>query len=160
MAKYWWVVGVAFVVSFGVYTVATGWTTRIVLHNNIRRATRQVEIENILADLARCQEALADHRYRVFLLAPVLRNPNFAAVDAVSYEIGNYQAYFQSLASIRTEDITLDPRFQSGTSLLKAYRVRSLSVLSTSGETGLEIALWGLGLLTVVLGLLRPLSSP
>ncbi len=159
MLKYWWLAGILFVACLVVYTVASGWVTRVTINNNVRRATRQIEVEDILADLAKCQKALAVHRHRVFLLSVVLKQPDFTATDTVAYEISNAEQYFQALTAVHVEDITLDARFQTGKQQLKAYRVPSVSVLSASGEMWLEIAVWGLGILTLALGLLRPLSS-
>lgn len=159
MAKYWWVTGILFVACLVVYTVATGWTTRAAIHNHLRRATRQVDVQAILGDLANCYKALAGHRHRVYLLSAVIRNPDFTATDAVAYDISVLHQYFQSLVNVHVEDITLDPRFQAGKNQIKAYRVHSVSVLSPSSEMWLGIAVWGLAILTLALGLMRPLSS-
>jgi len=138
-------------VAFAVYTVGTGWPSQWTATSNVRHARRQLEVEKVVADLQRAQQALRTHRSRVLAFAFIFKEPNFEPTYAVFRDLDGFIAVFRALAPVQSEDAAPTPQFMAAIERLKAYRVRSLSVMDQRAQTVLLVVVWVSGVMTVLL---------
>jgi len=151
MRRFWWLAAIIFLVSFGIYTVGSGWISQWTVTSNVRHARRQLEVEKVLADLQRAQEALRMHRDRVLAFAFIFKEPNFEPTYAVFRDLEGFIQVFRGLAPMQSEDAAPTPQFMAAIERLKAYRVQSLSVIGQTTQTALLVLVWISGVMTVLL---------
>lgn len=149
--RFWWLVAIVFLASVGIYTVGTGWISQWTVTGNVRHARRQLEVEKVVADLQRAQQALRVHRERVLNFAFILKEPDFEPTYAVFRDLEGFVQQFRALAPVQSEDAAPTPQFMAATEQLKAYRVQSLSVMDSTAQTVLWVLVLVSGILTLLL---------
>ena len=159
MRRFWWVFAIVFVCSAGIYTVGTGWISQWTVTADIRHARRQLEVEKVLADLERAQQALRVHRSRVMAFAFVFPRPDLAPTYGVYRQLELFKMMFRALAAGQSMDAAPTPQFMAATRRLKAYRVPSLSVMAPTPQKALGAVALITGLLTLLLMGVRFLSG-